>query len=41
VVGAELSEVTRGVMPFLVADFVILAILIAWPGIVLFLPSLM
>ncbi len=41
VVGAELSEVTRGVMPFLIADLVILGILIAWPEIVLFLPNLM
>jgi TRAP-type mannitol/chloroaromatic compound transport system permease large subunit len=33
--------VTRGVMPFLIADLVILGILIAWPEIVLFLPDLM
>jgi TRAP-type C4-dicarboxylate transport system permease large subunit len=41
VAGAELSEVTRGVMPFLIADFVILGILIVWPEIVLLLPNLM
>lgn len=41
VVGAELTEVVRGVMPFLVADMVILGILIAWPEIIMFLPNLM
>ncbi|OGA74470.1 MAG: hypothetical protein A3G81_14645 [Betaproteobacteria bacterium RIFCSPLOWO2_12_FULL_65_14] len=41
VVKADLTDIVRGVMPFIMADFVILAILIAWPQAVLFLPNLM
>jgi C4-dicarboxylate transporter DctM subunit len=39
--GSKLSEIVSGVMPFILADFVILAILIAWPQLILFLPNLM
>lgn len=39
--GSKLSEITRGVLPFIVADMIILAVLIAWPKLILFLPSLM
>jgi C4-dicarboxylate transporter DctM subunit len=39
--GSKLSEIARGVVPFIVADMIILGILIAWPQLVLFLPTLM
>lgn len=39
--GSKLSDITIGVMPFILADFVILAILVLWPQFVLFLPNLM
>lgn len=39
--GAKISEVMRGVMPFVLAELVILAIYIAFPQISLFLPRLM
>ena len=39
--GSKLSEIAQGVMPFILADMVILAILIAWPQLILFLPNLM
>lgn len=39
--GSKLSDITIGAMPFILADFVILAVLIAWPQLVLFLPNLM
>jgi TRAP-type C4-dicarboxylate transport system permease large subunit len=35
------QDVFRGCMPFFVADFVTIAVLIALPGIVLWLPGLM
>lgn len=38
---SKLSDITIGAMPFILADFVILAILVAWPQVVLFLPNLM
>jgi tripartite ATP-independent transporter DctM subunit len=38
---STLAEVAVGVLPFIVADFVILAILVAWPQLILFLPNLM
>lgn len=39
--GSKLSEISVGAMPFILADFVILGILILWPQLVLFLPNLM
>jgi TRAP-type C4-dicarboxylate transport system permease large subunit len=39
--GSKLSDITVGAMPFILADFVILAVLVAWPQLVLFLPNLM
>ena len=39
--GSKLSEISIGVLPFILADFVILAILIALPEVVMFLPNLM
>jgi tripartite ATP-independent transporter DctM subunit len=36
-----LEEVFKGIWPFVVADFITVGILIAFPGIVLFLPELM
>ncbi len=39
--GSKLSEIARGVVPFIVADMIILGVLIAWPQLVLFLPTLM
>lgn len=39
--GSKLSEITAGAMPFILADFVILAVLVSWPQLVLFLPNLM
>jgi len=39
--GSKLSEIAQGVLPFILADMVILAILIAWPQLILFLPNLM
>ena len=39
--GSKLSEIVQGVLPFIIADLVILAILVAWPQLVLFLPNLM
>lgn len=41
VVNADITDIVRGVTPFIVADFVILAILVAFPQLVLFLPNLM
>jgi C4-dicarboxylate transporter, DctM subunit len=38
---ADLTDIVRGVTPFIIADFIILAILIAWPELILFLPNLM
>lgn len=38
---ASVVEIFRGVVPFLVVDVVVVAIAIAWPGLVLFFPSLM
>jgi C4-dicarboxylate transporter DctM subunit len=39
--GSKLSEIARGVLPFIVADMIILGVLVAWPQLVLFLPRLM
>ncbi|MCF8478613.1 MAG: TRAP transporter large permease, partial [Pseudolabrys sp.] len=39
--GSKLSEIAIGVLPFILADFIILAILIAWPSLILFLPNWM
>ena len=39
--GSKLSEIAQGVLPFIIADMIILAILIAWPQLILFLPNLM
>ena len=39
--GVETETVFRGVVPFMVADVIRLAILIAFPAITLWLPSLM
>ena len=36
-----LEEVFKGIWPFVVADFITVGILIAFPGIVLYLPELM
>lgn len=36
-----LSEITRGIFPFIAADLVTLAIFIAFPELILFLPNLM
>ena len=36
-----LSDVFKGIWPFVVADFITVGVLIAFPGIVLFLPELM
>ncbi len=41
VVNADITDIVRGVTPFILADFVILAILVAFPQLVLFLPNLM
>lgn len=41
VIQDKLGEIVQGVLPFIVADMVILAILVAWPQLVLFLPNLM
>lgn len=41
VTDSKLSEIAVGVLPFILADLVILAILIAWPKLVLFLPNFM
>lgn len=38
---ASVVEIFRGVIPFLVVDVVVVAIAIAWPGLVLFFPRLM
>ncbi len=38
---ATVVQIFKGVIPFLVADIVVVALVIALPGIVLFLPSLM
>ena len=38
---AELGDIVRGVTPFIVADLVILAILVAWPDLATFLPNMM
>lgn len=38
---ASLVAVFRGVIPFLVADLVIVALIIAFPGLVMFLPALL
>ncbi|GAA6201631.1 TRAP transporter large permease [Aquicoccus sp. SU-CL01552] len=38
--GLSVQDVFRGVMPFFVADAVTIALLVAFPGIVLYLPSL-
>ena len=39
--GISTSDVFKGVIPFLIADFITIVILIAFPGITLLLPSLM
>jgi tripartite ATP-independent transporter DctM subunit len=39
--GSQLSEIARGVFPFILADLVLLAIMVAWPQLILFLPNLM
>ncbi len=36
-----LSEVFKGIWPFVIADFITVGVLIAFPGIVLFLPEMM
>jgi tripartite ATP-independent transporter DctM subunit len=41
IAGSKLSDITIGAMPFILADFAILAILVLWPQLVLFLPNLM
>lgn len=38
---ATVVQIFKGVIPFLLADLVIVAIMISFPAIVLFLPSLM
>lgn len=38
---ASLVQIFKGVIPFLLADFVVVAIIIAFPGLVLLLPSLL
>ena len=37
----RMNDIFRGVLPFMVADLARLVLLIAFPGIVLFLPRLM
>jgi tripartite ATP-independent transporter DctM subunit len=39
--GSQLSEIARGVFPFILADLILLAIMVAWPQLILFLPNLM
>ena len=36
-----MAEVFKGIWPFVVADLITVGILIAFPGIVLFLPEMM
>ena len=38
---STIGDIVKGVMPFIIADLVILGILIAWPQLILFLPNLM
>lgn len=38
---ASVMQIFRGVVPFLVVDVVVVAIVIAWPGLVLFFPRLL
>lgn len=38
---ASLSDIFRGIAPFFIADLVLIAILVTFPGIVLFLPNLL
>ena len=38
---ATVVQIFKGVIPFLLADFVVVAMVIIWPGIVMFLPSIM
>ena len=38
---ASLADVFRGILPFFVADLLLIAILVVFPGIVLFLPRMM
>lgn len=39
--GSKLEDIIRGTVPFLIADVIVLVILIAFPGISLFLPGFM
>jgi len=38
---ASVMQIFRGVVPFLVVDVAVVAIVIAWPGLVLFVPRLL
>ena len=38
---ASLADVFRGILPFFVADLLLIAILVVFPGVVLFLPRMM
>jgi len=38
---ASLVQIFKGVIPFLLADVVIIAIIIAFPGLVMLLPNLL
>jgi len=39
--GSKLSDICIGAVPFIIADLLILAVLVLWPELVMFLPNLM
>jgi C4-dicarboxylate transporter DctM subunit len=41
IIKVDLGEIYRGILPFVVADFLLLALLIAVPALSLFLPGVM
>ena len=39
--GLSITDIYRGALPFLAAPLVLIALMIAWPGLVLWLPSML